>query len=81
MHSEIDIADLWEGQFAITETNCHVLYTVCVKMLKALYFPNMVWSPLPHTTDVFHVMFSYDATKNHTTESDTYQILKFALFI
>ena len=49
-------------------------------MLKVLYFPNMVWSPLPHTTDVF-VIFSYDATKNHTTASDTYQILKFALFI
>lgn len=58
-----------------------MLYTVCVKMLKALYFPNMVWSPLPHTTDVFHVIFSYDATKTHTTESDSYQILKFALFI
>lgn len=39
-------------------------------MLKALYFPSMVWFPLPHTTDVFHVIFSYKATKeNHATES------------
>lgn len=50
-------------------------------MLKALYFPSMVWFPLPHTADVFHIIFSYNATKENHTTGIIYQRTKFALFI
>lgn len=56
---------------AATETNYHMLYSPYQEAKKALYLPSMVWFPFPHTTDMFHVIFSYNATKgNHTTESD-----------
>lgn len=53
-------------------------YMVHIKVLRAPYFPSQVWFwfPLPHTTDVFHVIFSYNATiENHTTESDIPRIV------
>lgn len=71
LHSEIiDIADLWAGQL-LQQTNYHMLYSPYQEAKKALYLPSMVWFPFPHTTDMFHVIFSYNATKeNHTTKSD-----------
>lgn len=40
------------------------------RCLKSTLTSEVWYGPLPHTTDVFHVIFSYNATKNHTTESD-----------
>lgn len=71
LHSEItDIADLW--QVSCYNRLIITYYSPYQEAKKALYLPSMVWFPFPHTTDMFHVIFSYNATKeNHTPESHT----------